>query len=70
MHKLLLNMEQFHEHHEITLNTLRLMSKVSLSRECCQVFLQNEQVMKNIALFFRTFVSNIYIIIRTAYFLA
>jgi len=39
MAKLIISMSKYANHYDLILNTLRLMSKMSLNKECCEYFL-------------------------------
>lgn len=39
MTKLVISMSKYANNYDLILNTLRLMSKMSLSKECCEYFL-------------------------------
>jgi hypothetical protein len=52
------------------LNNLRILSKISLSEECCKIMMENKEFLKNIISFFKTYKSNTYIIIRVGFILA
>lgn len=68
--KLVTSMSENSTHYELILNTLRIMSKMSLSKECCELFLKDEIAMRNIAQFFRSYQANFHIIIRASFLLA
>ncbi|CAD8090520.1 unnamed protein product [Paramecium primaurelia] len=68
--KLVISMVNYSNNYELILNTLRIMSKMSLSKECCEYFLQSTEAMQNISSFFKTYQTNIYIIIRASFLLA
>ena len=51
------------------LNNLRILSKISLSEECCKIMMENKEFLKNIISFFKTYKSNTYIIIRVGFIL-
>lgn len=38
-------MVNYSNNYELILNTLRIMSKMSLSKECCEYFLQSPEAM-------------------------
>lgn len=70
INKLVISMANFSNCYELILNTLRIMSKMSLSKECCELFLKNTDAMLNISNFFKIYKTNIYIIIRASFLLA
>ena len=62
--------EFYPDQSELMLNNLRILSKISLSEECCKIMMENKDCMKNIISFFKTYRANTYIIIRVAFILA
>jgi hypothetical protein len=62
--------EVFPDQSELMLNNLRILSKISLSEQCCQIMMENKECMKNLTAFFRTYRANTYIVIRAAFILA
>jgi hypothetical protein len=62
--------EYFPDNMNLILNNLRLISKITLSEDCCKIMMTNKNCMKNIIQFFKTYKSNTYIILRVAFILA
>lgn len=64
------SIELYPNMYELMLNTLRLLSKISLSFDCCREIFKNAICVKNLISFFKTYKTNIYIIIRVSFILA
>ena len=53
--KLVNIMVNYSNNYELILNTLRIMSKMSLSKECCEYFQQSTDAMQNISCLFKIY---------------
>ena len=62
--------EFFPDNINLILNNLRLLSKISLSEDCCKIMMSNKGCIKSIISFFKTYKTNTYIILRVAFILA
>lgn len=63
-------MVNYSNNYDLILNTLRIMSQMSLSKDCCNIFMNNDDAIRNICFFFKIYQTNIYVIIRASYLLA
>ena len=63
-------MVNYSNNYDLILNTLRIMSQMSLSKDCCNIFMTNDDAIRNICFFFKIYQTNIYVIIRASYLLA
>lgn len=52
------------------LNTVRILSKLSLNKDCCVKIYENKNFVKNIVGFYKIYKTNIFIIIRISFILA
>ncbi|KAL4489170.1 hypothetical protein ABPG73_005657 [Tetrahymena malaccensis] len=58
------------EQNELMLNTMRILSKISLNKECSLKIFENQDCIKNICSLFKIFKTNIFIIIRISFIFA
>ena len=68
--KMTTSIELYADKNDLMLNTVRILSKISLNQECCLAMFKNVHFVKNIVSFFKTFKSNLFIIIRASFILA
>ncbi|KRX07299.1 Armadillo-type fold [Pseudocohnilembus persalinus] len=68
--KLTKSIELYPHINDLMLNTVRILSKVSLNRECSIQMFENQHFIKNILGFYKTYKQNLYIIIRISFILA
>jgi hypothetical protein len=52
------------------LNTVRILTKISLNKECSLKMFENQTFVKQIVSFYKIYKSNIFIIIRISFILA
>ncbi|KAM3134604.1 hypothetical protein pb186bvf_013246 [Paramecium bursaria] len=70
INKIVQTMVNYSNNYDLILNTLRIMSQMSLSKDCCNIFMNNDDAIRNICFFFKIYQTNIYVIIRASYLLA
>ena len=68
--KLTMSIQSYYEENELMLNTVRILSKISLNQECSLKMFENTHFTKNILSFFKIFKTNLFIIIRSSFILA